>query len=171
MKYFKQETNYTCALACVRMVISKYGLDISEQELVKELKPSPKYGTNKDDLIEFIKHKGFEAESVENSSIDAVRKAKLEGYEIILLVSVDVPHCIVYLEDNGNHLKYHDPYFGDNKSVLVKKFVSKNTDYPSIRWRTDIDTLVKYYFENELNLKELRKQEGVCQFIKIKYVK
>lgn len=171
MKYFEQETNYTCALACVRMIFSKFGLNISEEELVGKLKPSPKYGTNKDDLVDFIKSMGFEAECVEDSNLDEVRVSKEQGYGVILLVSVDVPHCIIYLGDNGNHLKYHDPFFGENRSIIIKKFTSKNAVYPFIRWRTDIDILRKYYSKDELDLDELKKQEGVCQFIKIKPLK
>lgn len=144
IKFIKQETDYTCAIACIRMITDS---ELSENELSTLSKTSEKYGTHPDDIVKTLEYLGYESFIIEgkDNGIDLVRQYHKNGYNIILLISVDVPHCVVFLTENNNHIFYHDPYFGSNKSCSIKNFTSNKRKYPNIRWLVETDSLKKYY--------------------------
>jgi len=163
-KFFEQETDYTCAIASILNVLSRFGnLEHNESEVASICNTTSDSGTTPKAIMNFLNSKGHATLFLENSSIEEIEKQKELGNEIILLISVDVPHCVVYNSNDGNHIFYDDPYFGENQSVRIKKFISENSNYPFPRWKTDIKSLDKYY-PNMFN-KSLYEQEGVKQCI------
>lgn len=167
MKYFKQETDYTCAIACLRMVLSTVMEDVpSEEELAIKLKSNELHGTNPHEIVDYLNSSApFYAKYIENGTIDDIREELKYGNLIILLISVDVPHCVIYLNDNNNHMFVHDPYFGENKAYVLKKFLSSRTNYPSARWSTDLKSVEKHH--PDIDFAELKKFEGKGQYIVI----
>ncbi|MDD5648979.1 MAG: cysteine peptidase family C39 domain-containing protein [Candidatus Nanoarchaeia archaeon] len=163
MKYFKQEKDYTCGCACVRMAISHFNQNIpSELELEKILKTLSNKGTHPNIIAEYFKNEGYNVVKENNSSLDKVRFYYKEGYVVMLAISVDVPHFTVYNGDNGNHIFFFDPFFGEI-SKLISKFVSDKTIYPFYRWRVVSNEFKKYY--SEANFDD---EESYNYFIAIK---
>lgn len=171
MKYYKQETDYTCGIACIRMVLSTFGEEFEcndEKIIADKCQSSELYGTKPKQIVNFFNmlSKDIGAEIIENATIDDVRRDKADGYEIILKISVDVPHCVVYLGDSNNHIFYHDPFFGANQSKVLKKFLSEKTNYPFPRWRVEIEPLEKYY--PNVDFSGVKEYVGKNQYIRIK---
>lgn len=133
MEYFKQEKDYTCGCACVRMILSHFSIDVpTEAELEKHLKTDSN-GTDPAMMIKYLKRKGYEVKKGENASLSEIQSLHLDGWVVILEISVDVPHFTVYNGHNGCHLKLNDPFFGQ-LSRPNKKFESEKNRHPNLRW-------------------------------------
>src|SRR5713101_7996314 len=61
-QFFPQEAANTCAVACLRMVLSAYGLSVSESELAKETKTN-EFGTELGELVSTAIRLGFDAQA------------------------------------------------------------------------------------------------------------
>jgi ABC-type bacteriocin/lantibiotic exporter with double-glycine peptidase domain len=58
--FYKQETRYSCAPACLRMVLSALGMDVEESHL-RHLTDCTPLGTEAFQVIEAARHLGFPA--------------------------------------------------------------------------------------------------------------
>ncbi len=158
MKYFKQETGYTCGCACFRMIISAFSDDIpDEQSLIKELSTNDKTGTLPGNLIAAAKSREFEVIQGENATFEDLQKLSKEGYIVALLISVDVPHYIIYLAQNPTHIWVHDPFFGEDICKEKRIFYSDKTIYPYYRWKIKASEFKKYLPDFDFTHKESNK--------------
>lgn len=147
MKYFNQEKDYTCGCACIRMAISHFSEIIpAEIELEKTLETLSNKGTHPNTIVKYFKNCGYDTIEENNSSLDKVRFYHNNGYVVMLAISVDVPHFTIYNGDNGNHIFFLDPFYGEI-SKLITKFTSPKTIYPHYRWRVISNEFKKYYSE------------------------
>lgn len=136
MTYFLQETGHTCGAACLRMALSKFMSDVpTEQALAIALKTNPQVGTHPDAIIKVAKSYGLQVLHGVDGNLDHLDSLILDGYVVMLAISVDVPHFVVYLGSNGSHSFFHDPYFGEKLSREKKKWISDVQKYPFVRWR------------------------------------
>jgi ABC-type bacteriocin/lantibiotic exporter with double-glycine peptidase domain len=167
MKYFKQETNYTCAVACLRMVISHFEEEVpSEEELAAELETNDQIGTHPEKLAEVAIKRGYNVLIGNKAKLHDLDHLRDKGCAIVLLVSVDVPHLVVYLGNNNNHAFFHDPFFGENVAHRVK-YIEKgdNVQYPLFRWRIVSKEFEKYW---PYSFESYESQQGYIAFQKIK---
>lgn len=147
MKYFEQETGYTCGVACLRMIFSMFMDENSipsEETLAEELMTNDRIGTHWENIISVAKKYGFHAQWTENGTIHEIESLKRCGFGIMLAISVDVPHWVVYAGNNGNHVFFNDPFFGENLARTIQKFESDNQIYPFYRWRVKASEFTKY---------------------------
>lgn len=56
MRFYKQETDYSCSAASVRMVLEHFGEKLKESEIRKGIKTSKK-GTYNDETYEYLKNR------------------------------------------------------------------------------------------------------------------
>lgn len=148
MEYFKQETNYTCGVACFRMVLSQFEDTVPEEaELVPELKTNNKIGTHPKDLVAVAIARGYEVLSGQNGTLAELDKLVNDGYVVTMAISVDVPHYVVYAGNNGNHIFFNDPWYGEKTARSVAKFTSENQKYPFHRWWVRSAEFKKYHPE------------------------
>lgn len=146
MKYFKQETNYTCACAVFRMILSHFQEDVpSESEIATILKTGPVCGTHPHTIKEVAPLYDLDILEGENGNLEDLDKLIEDGWVVTMLISVDVPHYVIYLGNNGNHASFNDPWYGENVGHLVKKFISPNQRYPFYRWKIHAKEFDKYY--------------------------
>lgn len=59
--YFPQETDYTCAPACIRIVLSKYGIFLTEKEIEIETRSTSESGTDDGEILKFFTSRHFDA--------------------------------------------------------------------------------------------------------------
>ena len=145
MVYFKQETDYTCGVACLRMLFSAFTQEVpSEQDLMIELATNDKIGTHPDKIKEVATKYGYEVKTGENGTMALLDELRYDGYVIMLAISVDVPHWVVYLKNNNNHVFFNDPYFGEMLSRKIREFISPNQNYPHYRWKVKSSEFKKY---------------------------
>lgn len=56
-----QSTDYSCGPACLRAVLSYYGMDIGEHELMERMSTTPHNGTDPGDIVRVARELGFDA--------------------------------------------------------------------------------------------------------------
>src|SRR5689334_17011484 len=154
MEYFRQQTYYTCGCACFRMVLSNFKLNVPrESELELQMHTAPENtGTSYADMIRIGNEYGLQVQYGENGDIEKLEKLNEDGWVVVLAISLDVPHFVVYLTSNGNHIFFNDPFRGENSNFLLKKFLKHHwvvdhnkyrmiaLEYPEIKLDSSIDT-------------------------------
>lgn len=169
MKYFEQKTHYTCAAACFRMMLSQFFPDESfipsEEQLERMLKIDQYSGTDPKEIIEL----GFEVFNLYSfyepiGSLEQIADLASKGFVIMLLVSIDSPHCIIYLKHDHEKIYYHDPMFGENKSFSLELFCSHKQSFPFLRWRIKSEEFKKYW--PDIDFSRIESSEGFMAFKK-----
>ena len=123
MKFYKQHRYYTCGCACVRTALSKFYDDVpTEDDMVVQLNTNDQIGTHYDDLIAIADKYDLKTMYGQHGSIDQVDKLTKDGWVVVMGISLDVPHFVIYVQNNGNHLWYYDPFHDDMVARLIKKF-------------------------------------------------
>jgi len=135
LPYHKQQTPFTCSLACLRMVLESIGKQLSESELSKivEFKPIKGFSPKMMDLLcEII---NLEYNYHFDSSLDEVKKAiEADFYPIVLVnpsILYNLPeeehgHYIIVKDIIGEKVIINDPdqeYGGEDKEVGKERFL------------------------------------------------
>ncbi len=144
--YYKQEKDYTCGPAVLRMVFEFFGITKSEKWLRKKMgvtsKITSKKGTPHRELIRIATEEGFHCYVNSNSDI----------FEIIHFLRLKLPVIVDFLEPAGEEGHYavvshvsrffgptvylNDPYNGEGFKLSEKEFISRWQDplTKSKRW-------------------------------------
>jgi ABC-type bacteriocin/lantibiotic exporter with double-glycine peptidase domain len=152
VKLIKQEKNYTCGCACMRMVLDHFEMPVpTEVEMIEILDTDNVSGTRLDNLL-LSAAQDFNLKTIHgvDSNIERVDGLHEKGWAVLLMVSVDVPHLVIYNGYNGNHIELLDPFFGQ-KYLLKSKFDSNRQHHPHYRWRAikdEFKDLIGYDFED-----------------------
>lgn len=147
MRLYKQETDYTCGCACVRMIIGHFETEEDvpyEMDLEKVLDTNDRQGTDPKTIVEYLQKRGYDVVIKDESNIEEVDSYHRDGWAVMLIISVDAPHYTMYAGNNGNHIDFLDPYFGVVHH-RIKKFVSEKTNHPSYRWKLNPKEFKKLY--------------------------
>ena len=125
MRFYKQETKYTCGPASMRMVLQEFGIKKTEVQLTRAMKCTKRWGT---------KHKSFPpiAEQYHlnylvkrNGSIDNLREFRKRGYDIIVCyfhLKARTGHYAVIKKIEGDHIHLYDPDYGHDRKLSVTFF-------------------------------------------------
>lgn len=153
MNYYKQETNYTCGPACCRMILSKFGIEETEQNLVKILETKSHEGTGYEQLFKFAEKYNLDVlQGQDEKDVNKLQELVNEGWGVIIAYSLDVPHFSVFLEHNGNHLFLMDPFRGERVAEHIKKFKH--------RWKVHPSDFKKICLEFGLEFSDDKKSDG-----------
>ncbi|MEW6420087.1 MAG: cysteine peptidase family C39 domain-containing protein [Nitrospirota bacterium] len=122
--YFKQGKTTTCGPACVRMVMAYNGIKKSETELEETCETSW-LGNTCEELATGAQKAGFEAEVIENATMESLEDSLRSGIPIIALLDPAVlyggvqgfGHFVVIFGLKEGMVYYHDP---DLDKDLVK---------------------------------------------------
>lgn len=135
--FFRQETDYSCGLASMRMVLTSMGITKTE----KELEILMNYYTDG----KAVWHKSFSnlAEelklnyvTIRNSSLRDIRKLLDEEFRIIVayfLPRQKVDHYSVVRDLNKSHIFFLDPWFGPKHKYTCRYFVKNWFDLENER--------------------------------------
>ena len=122
-----------------------------------------KIGTHPHSVVQAAWNRGYQAISAENGDFQTLQDLKDEGYAVMLMVSVDVPHFTVLDEINPTHIFFKDPYFGPRIAKERKKFISDKQTYPHYRWKVLSEEFKKYLPEYDFS-----SVQSICGWIAIK---
>ncbi len=135
LPYYKQQTPFTCSLACLRMVLDSIGRKFSEVELAKIVGFSTKRGFSPrmmDRLCDII---GVKYEYHFDSTLEELNTMIKEGFHPIVLVKPNLlygitetehGHYIIVKDITKENIIFNDPdqeYGGENKSIEREKFL------------------------------------------------
>lgn len=128
--FFLQELRYSCFPACLKMVLSFYGVDVQEKKLRDLCDVSEGRGATWFDAKRAVESFGSNFKMKVNATIDELKNLVENGVPVI--VSVDIfdlgwdkhqGHTIVILQIN-NELIYHDPQRGRELKIAKEKFIA-----------------------------------------------
>jgi predicted double-glycine peptidase len=123
--FFKQETNYTCGAAAMRMALHSCGISKNEKQVAKLL------GTNK---VRGTWHRYFSvvAEKFKlnyvtkrNSTISDLKKYLSEEYNLVVCYFYPpekVDHYSVVKKIDKNNIYFWDPFFGEEHKYSLAYF-------------------------------------------------
>ncbi len=136
LKQTRQSTEYSCGASCLQAVLSYWGKDLDEEDLIALLHTTPETGTYPDDIVRVAKILGFEAEVKENLTLDEIELATDQGIPVIALsqawrsrqdstASVQEDwqngHYVVILAVDKEYVYYEDPYVRMGKGFIPRQ--------------------------------------------------
>jgi predicted double-glycine peptidase len=136
LKRTQQATEYSCGASALQSVLSYWGTDVDEHELMKLMGTTEQEGTYPEKMVEAARALGFEAEARQNLSLDELREFTATGHPMIALAQVwrsqtqaavkrardewDAGHYIVVLGVDDEYVYFQDPYIR-----MCKAFASR----------------------------------------------
>ncbi len=114
--HFRQEFNYSCVPACVRMVLAYFGMRHTEQEL-RDLLETDTHGTKVRNLLA-LRSLGIDVQ-LAPSNLNSLREVITSGTAPIIFIetgslpywTVDCEHTAVFVSGDEAIAYLNDPYF------------------------------------------------------------
>ena len=136
LKRTRQSTEYSCGASALQSVLSYWGRDVDEAELMKLLQTTPEVGTYPENIVRGAQALGFEAQVKENLRLREVAEFTADGNPMIALAQVwrsqsgsapavaedwDNGHYIVVLGVDANYVYFQDPYMRMSKAFVPRR--------------------------------------------------
>jgi predicted double-glycine peptidase/uncharacterized membrane protein len=121
----RQSTEYSCGASALQAVLSYWGKDVEEQELMQRLHTSSETGTYVGDIVRVAREFGFNAEVKENLTLPDLHAALKKGMPVITCGQAwrtredsdksvqedwEDDHYIVVLGMDDKYVYYQDPF-------------------------------------------------------------
>lgn len=130
IKPFKQTPGF-CGPACLKLVLSYYGIEKTEMEIAKLLNFDIKKGTPAKDFVEVANKLGFKAEIKDNCSFEDIKKYLNKKIPVIVdWFLVDEGHYSVVVDIDNENIYLQDPNLGHLRAVNLKTFYRIWFDFP-----------------------------------------
>lgn len=134
-KLFPQETDWTCAIACIRTMLSGLQSHVpSEREFVEKyhLSPGPRYSRDIKALKILDGYDAVYGCDEKNITFDKILDYMSQGYYIMLESMYNYAHWFVLLGyfplEDGNvehsRLLVFDPYYNEVRLLIADEFIS-----------------------------------------------
>lgn len=125
LSYYKQETNYTCWCALVRMILGSLNYNIpSEKEMIKLLNTNDKIWTSPENIIKYFNNLWLEIISqFPNGSYQDAFKLYNDWYFILILHTFNVPHWALLHSYSNSHIFFNDPFRWEKFAYPKHKFI------------------------------------------------
>jgi predicted double-glycine peptidase len=136
LKQTRQSTEYSCGASALQAVLSYWGKDLDEQDLITLLHTTPETGTYPDDIVRVALLLGFKAEVKENLTLEDIEQATEQGVPVIVLgqawrsrqdsaVSVEEDwangHYFIVLAVDKDYVYFEDPYVRMGKGFMPRE--------------------------------------------------
>jgi uncharacterized protein len=121
----RQSTEYSCGASALQAVLSYWGKNVEEQELMQRLHTSPETGTYVGDIVRVAREFGFNAEVKENLTLPDLHAALTKGIPVIACGQAwrsredsdksvqedwEDDHYFVVLGMDDKYVYYQDPF-------------------------------------------------------------
>jgi uncharacterized protein len=133
----RQVTEYSCGACALQAVMSYWGKNIEETELMKALQTTSEEGTYPENIVRGAQSLGFEAEARDHLSLEEVEQFTAEGAPMIALVQAwrsekRAPESAAEEWDNGHYIVVLGVdkayvYFQDPFAKMSKAFMPRDT--------------------------------------------
>jgi ABC-type bacteriocin/lantibiotic exporter with double-glycine peptidase domain len=125
LQFHKQERAYSCAVACLKMVLEAFGKEIDDSEL-RRLCNTTELGTFADDIVSCTIELGFNAEKTYLAIANLKRLLEEDIFPIVYvntysLNGIFATHAIIVEEIEDGEVMIIDPLDG-RKTVPLKIF-------------------------------------------------
>lgn len=134
MPYFKQESWYTCGPACLRMVLSFFGIARTEAEVMKEC-DTTELGTTTAKISTAAYKFDLKSSPLKNANLDDIKNDLRKGRPVIVLIDPSYlyggisgfGHFIVIVGFSDEEIIYHDPDASEGKYLHINYEVFQNS--------------------------------------------
>jgi hypothetical protein len=131
----RQVTEYSCGACALQAVMSYWGKNVDETELMKVLRTTSEEGTYPENIVRGAQALGFEAEARDHLSLEEVEQFTARGAPMIALVQAwrsekgapdsaaeewDNGHYIVVLGVDKDYVYFEDPYARVSKAFMPR---------------------------------------------------
>ena len=128
-------TEYSCGACALQAVMSYWGKNVDEIELMNVLQTTSEEGTYPENIVRGARALGFEAEARDHLSLEEVEKITAGGAPMIALVQAwrsetraadsaagewDNGHYIVVLGVDKDHVYFQDPFARMSKAFMPR---------------------------------------------------
>ena len=132
----RQATEYSCGACALQAVLSYWGRDVDENDLMQILHTTSEEGTYPEDIVRGARSLGFEAEVKSNLTLDEVERFTADGHPMIALAQVwlsekemansvaeewDTGHYVVVLSVDKDYVYFQDPFARMSKAFIPRK--------------------------------------------------
>ena len=124
-QYHKQETNYTCGAAAMRMALENCGVKRTENQIVKLLSTNKVRGTWIRSFPPVAERFKLCHVSMRNSSIEEIKHYIKLGYAVIVCYFYPpekVDHYSVVKMIDDKYIYFWDPFFGESHRYTLTYF-------------------------------------------------
>ena len=137
--FYKQQTDYTCGPASMRMILSALKIKKSEKELAQLLKTRRKTGTKNKSFSLLAKRLNLPSIAKKNSSFQELKAYQNKNYLIILNYfhpEEKIGHYAVLKKIDKKYIYLLDPAFGKNHKYSLAEFkkIWKGKHEKTRRW-------------------------------------
>ena len=125
--YFKQETEWTCGPAVMRMILASFGIQKTEEELAMQLETNTEKGTWYGNLLKLAEIYGFRYLSDINGTLSDLKNLTKEGFKVIVCYycpEEDTDHYAVVKGIDSDFIYLLDPWYGPDYSVSLSEFIN-----------------------------------------------
>ncbi len=131
LKPFKQSRGY-CGPACLKMVLSAYGITKSEKYLAELTKSSRITGCSEENILKAAVTFGFSGYIKKDSSIKEIQKLINNGIPVIVdwFSPEQAGHYSVVVGFEKDKIQLADPHFGKVKKHKIDWFEERWFDLP-----------------------------------------
>ena len=84
LPFFKQRTNYYCGPAVLQMILKAHGVRLTQDTIALEAKTTREYGTKTEDMVRFLRGKGFVVVDGNGKTIADIERALARGDIVIV---------------------------------------------------------------------------------------
>lgn len=136
LKQTRQTTEYSCGASALQAVMSYWGKDVDETDLMKMLGTTPEEGTWPEEMVRVAREQGLEAELKSDLTLEEVKQATDRGEPVIVLGQVwrsgksdaasvadewDCGHWFIALHVDDDYVYFEDPYVRMGKGFVPRK--------------------------------------------------
>lgn len=107
--------------ACLRMVFSGFGLDLTEERLRELCDCTPVFGTNAMNAVEAARGLGFAGTAKYTLQYDELRSLVADGQSLIAYLSLEAiggteeSHAVLVIEASDHAVMVYDPLNGERR--------------------------------------------------------
>jgi predicted double-glycine peptidase len=132
----RQITESSCGACALHAVLSYWGKEVDEEELMRLLGTSAAVGTFPERIVQGVRSLGLKAEAREDLTLDELRKVTDAGHPVIALAQLwrsqsespetpeedwDCGHYIVVLGVDDESVYFQDPYLRMGKGFVPRR--------------------------------------------------
>lgn len=123
--FYKQETNYTCGAAVMRMALEYFGIKKSEKQIAKLLGTNRTRGTWHKDLPILAEKFKLNYVVMRQAKISDLKWYQKNHFIVVLCYfnrQEKIDHYAIVKKIDKKYIYFYDPYFGDQHKHLLKYF-------------------------------------------------
>ena len=137
---FIQPNQWTCGPACAKVVLNFFGIQVTLNSLISQLRITPEKGTDHHDFIRVFRENGLHVQEFENASLEQLASVLKHD---VAIVGYWIPyykegHYAIVKQIDSNRVYLHDTWFGPNHSYKRSYFLRNWFDEDSKRWMISV---------------------------------